>query len=127
MTIDLNALSTRDLDTLIDQAKRRKTVLKKRKTPAQVRSKIQALVAAEGYTLPELYQVPGTRSATKAAATRTAAAKPASRKGRKLGKVAAKYRNPTNAKESWSGRGLKPRWMAELIKKGKKVEDFLIK
>lgn len=39
-------------------------------------------------------------------------------------KVAAKYRG-TNG-ETWSGRGLKPRWMAEALKAGKKMEDFLI-
>jgi DNA-binding protein H-NS len=42
------------------------------------------------------------------------------------GKVAPKYRNPGNTSETWSGRGLTPRWMAALIKAGKKKEDFLI-
>jgi DNA-binding protein H-NS len=47
--------------------------------------------------------------------------------GAKLrGKVAPKYRNPGNPSETWSGRGLSPRWMAALIKTGKKKEDFLI-
>ena len=49
------------------------------------------------------------------------------RAGRKLGKVAPKYRNPANPKETWSGRGKHPRWMAALIAKGKKADDFLIK
>lgn len=39
----------------------------------------------------------------------------------------AKYRNPQNAKESWSGQGRKPRWLEEQLAKGKKLEDFLIK
>jgi DNA-binding protein H-NS len=48
--------------------------------------------------------------------------------GRKLCKVAPKYRNPANPKETWTGRGKQPRWMAELTAKGnKKPEDFLIK
>ena len=42
-------------------------------------------------------------------------------------KVAPKYRNPANAKETWTGRGKQPRWMAALTAKGKKPEDFLIK
>jgi hypothetical protein len=38
-----------------------------------------------------------------------------------------KYRNPENRSETWSGRGLPPRWMAAaLIKTGKRKEDFLI-
>jgi DNA-binding protein H-NS len=43
-------------------------------------------------------------------------------KGRK---VAPKYRSPSG--ESWAGRGAQPRWLVAAIKKGKKVEDFLVK
>src|SRR6476619_7726986 len=39
-------------------------------------------------------------------------------------KVPPKYRSPSG--ESWAGRGAKPRWLVAAIKKGKKVEDFLI-
>jgi DNA-binding protein H-NS len=42
-------------------------------------------------------------------------------KGRK---AAAKYRGPNG--ETWAGRGLMPRWLAALEKKGKKREQFLI-
>lgn len=41
------------------------------------------------------------------------------------GKVEAKYRNPETG-ESWSGRGLKPRWLVMAIDAGKTLEDFLI-
>src|SRR3546814_3648311 len=40
--------------------------------------------------------------------------------------VAPKYRNPANAKETWAGRGLQPRWLAELVRQGRKAEEFLI-
>jgi DNA-binding protein H-NS len=40
-------------------------------------------------------------------------------------KVGAKYRHP-KTKETWSGRGLKPRWLMAQIKAGKKADDFLI-
>jgi DNA-binding protein H-NS len=40
--------------------------------------------------------------------------------------VAAKYRNPKNADEVWSGRGRMPVWLAAEIKAGKDREDFLI-
>jgi DNA-binding protein H-NS len=49
-----------------------------------------------------------------------------SARGGARGPVAAKYRNPANPTETWSGRGLPPRWMAAQIKSGKKREDFLI-
>jgi DNA-binding protein H-NS len=43
-------------------------------------------------------------------------------KGRK---APIKYRDRSG--NTWAGRGQKPRWLAEAIKKGKKAEDFLIK
>jgi DNA-binding protein H-NS len=39
-------------------------------------------------------------------------------------KAAAKYRGPKG--ETWSGRGLRPRWLMELIKRGRKIEEFAI-
>ena len=120
MAIDLTGLSAKELDSLINKAKARKTTLKKRKPITTVRSKLRQLAEAEGYTIAELF---GGRATKSTAAPRKAAAK----KGRKLGKVAPKYRNPANPKETWTGRGKQPRWLAALTKKGKKVEDFLIK
>jgi DNA-binding protein H-NS len=45
-------------------------------------------------------------------------------KGRK---VKPKYRNPDNRAETWTGRGRMPIWMATMVKKGRKANDFLIK
>ena len=42
-------------------------------------------------------------------------------KGRK---VPPKYRSPSG--ETWAGRGAKPRWLVAAIKRGKKLDDFLI-
>jgi len=42
-------------------------------------------------------------------------------KGRK---VPPKYRSPDG--ETWAGRGARPKWMVEALKKGKRMEDFLI-
>ena len=47
-------------------------------------------------------------------------------KGRR-GKVAIKYRDPSNTANTWTGRGRMPRWMTATTKGGKaKKEDFLI-
>ena len=121
MSIDLNGLSAKELDSLISQAKKRKTTLKKRKPIATVRARLIAAVAAEGYTIAELCG----GAAKKSVGRPAKAASP--RKGRKLGKVPPKYRNPGNPRETWTGRGKQPLWMAALVKKGKKPEDFLIK
>jgi DNA-binding protein H-NS len=49
----------------------------------------------------------------------------ASGKSLKGKKVPPKYRSPLG--ETWAGRGARPRWMVEALKKGKKIESFLIK
>jgi DNA-binding protein H-NS len=41
-------------------------------------------------------------------------------------KVVPKYRNPDNDHETWTGRGMKPLWLAAAIKAGKKLDHFLI-
>lgn len=119
MAFDLEHFSAKDLDSLIKQANKRKTELHKRTPVAQVRKKLTALAKAEGYSIAELFGG--------ATAARKTTARKAGARSTKGSKVAAKYRNPGNTKETWSGRGLPPRWMADLIKKGKKREDFLIK
>jgi DNA-binding protein H-NS len=40
-------------------------------------------------------------------------------------KVPPKYRSRSG--ETWAGRGAKPKWMVEALKKGRKMDDFLIK
>lgn len=77
---------------------------------------------------------PGAKSLAKAAdkAADKAATKPA--KAAKAGKgkssmkgkkVAAKFRNKATG-ETWSGRGLKPRWLSAAIDAGKKLTDFAV-
>ena len=59
---------------------------------------------------------------TRAGTTRKA---PAAGK-RKTAKVAPKYRNPDNPKETWTGRGKQPRWLAAYTAKGRDLGEFLI-
>lgn len=121
MSIDLNRLSAKELQALITQARKRKTTLDKRKPIAAVRSKLTRLAAAEGYSVAELFGGTATKAAghaTKSARTTT--------KGRKLGKVEPKYRNPANDADTWSGRGKQPKWLAALTAQGRKPEEFSI-
>lgn len=123
MSINLDSLSAKELDALINQAKKRKTTLSKRKPVAVVRKKLTQLARAEGYTIAELF------GGSPASAPRPGkVAKPPSRRaGKPLGKVAPKYRNPANPAETWAGRGKQPRWLAAYTDAGRKLEDFLIK
>ncbi len=40
-------------------------------------------------------------------------------------KVAAKYRNPETG-DTWTGRGLKPKWLQQALAEGKSLEEFLL-
>ncbi|MCD9046824.1 H-NS histone family protein [Luteimonas sp. MHLX1A] len=121
MPVDVNTLSPRELEALIKTASKRRTQLRKRKPIAVVRQKVEKMLKAEGYTREELF---GASAGSAAVRTTTAGRK--STAGRTLGKVPPKYRNPDNTKETWTGRGRQPRWMAALVAEGKKPEDFLI-
>jgi DNA-binding protein H-NS len=37
-----------------------------------------------------------------------------------------KFRNPKDPSQTWTGRGRKPTWMVEALKKGQKMETFAI-
>ncbi len=41
-------------------------------------------------------------------------------------KVPPKYRNPTKASQTWTGRGRTPTWIVELLETGKKLEELVI-
>src|SRR3712207_1940232 len=40
--------------------------------------------------------------------------------------VAAKYQNPDNPSEKWSGRGRKPKWVEEKLAQGRELSDLAI-
>lgn len=69
-------------------------------------AQVKALMAEHGLTLADL----GTRT------------KPKSGNG---AKVAAKYRDKATG-ETWSGRGLQPRWLKAALASGKKLADFAV-
>ncbi|QWP78959.1 H-NS histone family protein [Lysobacter sp. K5869] len=116
MKIDLEKLSLTELNSLLLAAERQRKLLSSRRPAAEVRRKAIALAAQHGYTIAELY------------GDRPAAENPVKRRSprRKTGKVAPKYRDPDNKRNTWSGRGRMPRWLAQKTKYGRSVTDFLI-
>jgi DNA-binding protein H-NS len=125
MSIDITRLSAKELDALINEAKRRKTTLIKRKPIAVVRKKLTELAKAEGYTIAELF---GGAPTVKSAKPVTGAPKARkTTKGYKLGKVEPKYRNPAKPDETWAGRGKPPRWLAAYLDQGRRIDEFLIR
>jgi DNA-binding protein H-NS len=97
-------MSVRELQELEARLKKAKTSVQER-SRTELRQKLEAIAAEAGFKLGELF---GGRGG----------------KGRK---VAAKYANPDNTSETWSGRGREPRWLAAKLKAGEKQEKFLIK
>ena len=116
MKIDVQTLSVRELDSLLKAAERRKQILSKRRPIPVVRKELTEVAARHGYAIEELFDLGSTVTASPS--------KPATK--RKSRKVAAKYRDPENRRNTWSGRGRMPRWLAFRLKLGQQQADFLI-
>ncbi|WP_313207296.1 H-NS histone family protein [Stenotrophomonas sp.] len=122
MNVDLTKLSAKELRSLISRAEVQQTKVLTRPKASAMRAKINKYVRDHGYTIEELYGAPGDAIAVEAK----------KKNGRRIAKssgkkVAPKYRNPTKASETWSGRGRQPRWLAALVEAGKSPDEFLIK
>ena len=46
------------------------------------------------------------------------------KRGGKRAASSAKYRNPKDASQTWTGRGRKPNWLVEALGQGAKLESF---
>jgi DNA-binding protein H-NS len=46
--------------------------------------------------------------------------------GRGKSASAAKYANPDNRNETWTGRGRKPNWLVAKLAKGGRIEDYKV-
>ena len=86
-------------------------------TIVEIRQKMQAF----GITVKDLQTVKVKAKAGRK--SKAAADKPAKAK-KVTAAVAAKYRGPNG--ETWSGRGLTPKWLASLIAQGNTKEQYLI-
>lgn len=104
MSVDLNILSLKELKELQSQVAKAIAGFedrKKKEALAELEEKARAL----GFSLAELTGIAVTR---------------------KRAPATAKYANPANASDTWSGRGRKPRWFDAALKSGKKPDDMAI-
>ena len=109
MAINLDSLSPAELQALIKSAEAQMDSARKNHVK-EVRAKIDGILAGAGLSIGEVYPTRGGKSA----------------KGSKAA-VAPKYRNPDNASQTWSGRGKRPLWFVDALKKkGVTAESFLI-
>jgi DNA-binding protein H-NS len=118
-----------DIQSQIEKLQKQAADIRSREFTSTVQD-ILAKMQAFGITIKDLSaglkKAPKTRGRpagkvkVKAAGTRRAAKKAAG-----TSTVAPKYKGPNG--ETWTGRGLTPRWMASLVAEGKSKEDFAIK
>ncbi len=102
--------------------------LKRAETEGVV-ARIKEAIAAYGLTAADLGLAGGRRGrpagkAVAAAAPRKAAAKGAAKAARKGAPVKVKYRDGNG--NTWTGRGLQPRWLKAALAAGAKIDDFKI-
>jgi len=79
----------------------------------KAREQIQAIAQNLGVSVEDLLAGAGAKAAGKG-------------KGGSGTKVEAQYQNPSDSSQTWTGRGRQPKWIAEGIAGGKKLEDFKI-
>ena len=109
MAINLDSLSPAELQALIKSAEAQMDSARKNHVK-EVRAKIDSILAGAGLNIGEVYPTRGGKSP----------------KGSKAA-VAPKYRNPDNASQTWSGRGKRPLWFVDALKKkGVTAESLLI-
>ena len=109
-----------DIQSQIEKLQKQASQIKAKefdKTVAEIRQKM----AAFGITVKDLQPSKNGKDTAVLVPKKRAGA--AAKKGSSA-PVAPKYRGAEG--QTWSGRGLTPRWMTTLIEQGKKKEDFLI-
>ena len=77
--------------------------VRKAEDKAELKKKLSDLATKNGFSVEELYG-----------------------KARNKKSVEVKFRHPKDASLTWTGRGRKPGWLNEAVKKGAKLESFAI-
>ena len=112
-----------DIQGQIEKLQKQANEIKARDFDVTVQE-ILAKMQAFGITARDL--VPGKRRGVKGKSKAAVPGKKAAGASKKAANpVAAKFRGPQG--ETWSGRGLMPRWLSALVAEGQPKENFAIK
>lgn len=109
-----------EIQSQIEKLQKQATEIKSREFDKTVRD-ILVMMEAFGITVKDLSSGKSRGAKVKVKKPRAVGAA----KKKTTSAVPAKYRGP--AGESWSGRGLTPRWLAALVAQGKAKEEFAVK
>lgn len=102
--MELDKLSLKELKDLQSQVAKAIASFEDRKKKAAV-AKLEEQARELGFSLAELMGTPVVR---------------------KRAPATAKYANPANSSETWSGRGRKPRWFEAALAAGRNPEDLAV-
>jgi DNA-binding protein H-NS len=119
----LNLTELRRLQKRVEaEIERRATVARK-----DVLKKVQKMAAEAGISLNDLIAPESKPAKVVAKRGRPAAAKPARKVADRKSVGVAKYRNPENADQTWTGKGRKPQWAQTWVDAGKSLTELEIK
>jgi len=104
LNVDLNSLSLKDLKELQSQVAKAIAGFEDRRKREAI-AELEEIARAKGFSLAELTGATPTR---------------------KRSPSVARYANPADKSDTWSGRGRKPRWFIEALSSGKQPEDMAI-
>ena len=104
MKIDLETMTMKDLKDLQQKVTKAISGFEERKRSAALAA-IEDKAREMGFSLPELRGGSGLK---------------------KRQPAKAKYANPADRSQTWTGRGRKPRWIEAALAAGKRLEDMLL-
>lgn len=102
--MNLNDLSLKELKDLQSQIAKAVASFEDRRKRLAL-SELEEVARSKGFSLAELTGTPAARKTTASL---------------------AKYANPANHADTWSGRGRKPRWFISAMAAGRKPEDLAV-
>jgi DNA-binding protein H-NS len=107
MDIDYKALSVEELNSVVSQAT---TAISQRRDLeiAEIQGEVVSLVEARGYSIEDIFPTGGKG------------------KQKTKSKLAPTHQDPSNPSNTWTGRGRKPKWLAEALGSGAEIESFII-
>jgi DNA-binding protein H-NS len=112
-----------DIQSQIEKLQKQANDIKSKEFAATVQE-IQAKMQAFGITVKDLQSTKGGRGKAKSSAAKATKAAKTPKTRKASAPVAAKYRGPNG--ESWSGRGLMPKWLSALVAQGQSKESFSV-
>ena len=104
LAMDLNSLSLKELKDLQSQVAKAIAGFEDRRK-REALAELEEIARAKGFSLAELTGATPTRNRSPSV---------------------AKYANPADKSQTWSGRGRKPRWFSDALAKGKKPDSMAI-